>query len=627
MQSDIAQKSPKQAYEESSLYRLRHSAAHLLAQAVTELYPGSKLAIGPPIENGFYYDIEFDEPLKEEELSKIEHRMRELANLDQPIVRKVAKNVEEARKIVLEECTLGQGEATALYKLQLLDAIPPGDEVSFYEQKATDKQGKDHLFIDLCRGPHIESTKPIKHFKLMHLAGAYWRGDVKNKQLTRIYGTAFETKEELALYLHNLEEAKKRDHRILGRELGLFMFSPRVGPGLALWLPKGAILRDVLMDFLKEEQVRRGYEGVVTPNIASHRLYEKSGHILTYRDKMFPFMEDEEKETFILKPMNCPFHIEIYSSTLRSYRELPVRLAEFGTVYRYEQSGELAGMLRVRGFTQDDAHLFVRPDQLLEEFKGVVDLMMVVLKKLGLTEYRVRVGTKDPNGDKYVGHEDNWRQAESAIMQACNELGLEYEVSPGDAAFYGPKLDLIIKDALGREWQMGTVQVDYNLPERFDLEYIAEDSKPHRPIMIHRAPFGSLERMIGLITEQYAGAFPLWLAPVQVAILPIADRHIGYAAHVATQLLGYETRQLVEGEQVAFEAVEVDSPALRVNVDDSRQTLGKKIRESQRQKVPYMLIIGDNDAEAGTVGVRSREDGDLGAMTLAEFVAKVQAEL
>ncbi|QYK53196.1 MAG: threonine--tRNA ligase [Fimbriimonadaceae bacterium] len=617
----------QQSYEESALYRLRHSAAHLMAQAVTELYPGSKLAIGPPIENGFYYDIEFDEPLKEEELSKIEHRMRELANLDQPIVRKVAKDVEEARRIVLEECTLGQGEATALYKLQLLDAIPPGEEVSFYEQRAMDKQGKEHLFIDLCRGPHIESTKPIKHFKLMHLAGAYWRGDVKNKQLTRIYGTAFETKEELALYLHNLEEAKKRDHRILGRELGLFMFSPRVGPGLALWLPKGAILRDVLMDFLKEEQVRRGYEGVVTPNIASHRLYEKSGHILTYREKMFPFMEDEEKETFILKPMNCPFHIEIYSSTLRSYRELPVRLAEFGTVYRYEQSGELAGMLRVRGFTQDDAHLFVRPDQLLDEFKGVVDLMMVVLKKLGLSEYRVRVGTKDPESDKYVGHQDNWKQAEAAIMQACNELGLDYEVSPGDAAFYGPKLDLIIKDALGREWQMGTVQVDYNLPERFDLEYIGEDSKPHRPIMIHRAPFGSLERMIGLITEQYAGAFPLWLSPVQVAILPIADRHVGYAAHIASQLLGYDSRQEVEGEQVPFKSDQVDSPQLRVNIDDSRQTLGKKIRESQRQKVPYMLIIGDNDAEAGTVGVRSREDGDLGAMTLAEFVAKVKAEL
>lgn len=615
------------AYEQSSLYKLRHSAAHLMAQAVTELFPGSKLAIGPPIENGFYYDIEFPEPLREEDLGKIEQRMRELANLDQPIIRREAANKEEAKKIILEECTLGQGEATAEYKLQLLDAIPGDEAVSFYEQKATDKQGKERKFIDLCRGPHIESTKPIKHFKLMSLAGAYWRGDVNNIQLTRIYGTAFETKEELETYLHNLEEAKKRDHRVLGRDLGLFMFSQRVGQGLALWLPKGAIIRDVLSEFLKSEQAKRGYQGVVTPNIASERLYEKSGHILTYKEKMFPFMEDEEKETFILKPMNCPFHIEIYASQLRSYRDLPVRYAEFGTVYRYEKSGELAGMLRVRGFTQDDAHLFVRPDQLLTEFKGVVDLMMVVLKKLGLKDYRVRVGTKDPESDKYVGHEDNWKLAEEAILQACNDLKLDYEVSVGDAAFYGPKLDLIIKDALGREWQMGTVQVDYNLPERFDLEYIGEDSKPHRPIMIHRAPFGSLERMIGLLTEEYAGAFPLWLAPVQVALLPIADRHAAYAAHVAERLQGFPYELEVEGDQVAFETIKSIESSVRVDVDASRQTLGKKIRESQRQKVPYMLILGDKDVEAGTVGVRCRERGDLGAMTLPEFIKILKTEL
>ncbi len=612
-----------QPYEQSELYKLRHSAAHLMAQAITELYPGAKLAIGPPIDNGFYYDIDFVDSFKEEELVKVEQRMRELAKLNQPIERKVAANKEEARKLILTECTHGQGEETALYKLELLEAIPGDEEVSFYDQKATDKQGKEHRFIDLCRGPHIESTGPIKHFKLMHIAGAYWRGDVKNKQLTRIYGTAFETKEELELYLHNLEEAKKRDHRVLGRELGLFMFSPRVGPGLALWLPKGAMIRDVLSDFLKQEQSRRGYQGVVTPNIASHRLYEKSGHILTYRDKMFPFMEDEEKETFILKPMNCPFHIEIYSSTLRSYRDLPVRLAEFGTVYRYEQSGELAGMLRVRGFTQDDAHLFVRPDQLLEEFKGVVDLMMVVLKKLGLNEYRVRVGTKDPNSDKYVGHDDNWKLAETAIKQACDELGLDYEVSAGDAAFYGPKLDLIIKDALGREWQMGTVQVDYNLPERFELEYIGEDSKPHRPIMIHRAPFGSLERMIGLLTEQYAGAFPFWLSPVQIAVLPIADRHLGYAAAIASRLQGYPFKFEAEEAQTPFEPVTGAEMAYRVHVDASRQTLGKKIRENQRQKIPYMLVVGDQDCANGTVGVRSREEGDLGAMKLDEFLGSL----
>ncbi|HRF60629.1 MAG TPA: threonine--tRNA ligase [Fimbriimonadaceae bacterium] len=622
-------------YENSRLYRLRHSAAHLMAQALTELFPGVKLAIGPPIENGFYYDVESPRPIKEEDLVAIEERMRELAKLQQPIVRKVAADRDEARCIILEECTLGQGEATAEYKLQLLEAVPDGEEVSFYDQQAA-SNGKVHRFIDLCRGPHIENTGEIEHFKLMHLAGAYWRGDVKNKMLTRIYGTAFESAEELETYLYNLEEAKKRDHRLLGRELGLFIFSPTVGPGLPLWLPKGAILRDVLTDFLRGEQLRRGYLPVVTPNIASHRLYEKSGHILTFREKMFPFMVDEEKETFILKPMNCPFHIEIYASQMRSYRDLPVRLAEFGTVYRYEQSGELAGMLRVRGFTQDDAHLFVRKDQLLEEFKGVVSLTMRVLEKLGLKEYRVRVGTKDPQSDKYVGDDENWQLAQEAIELACQEMQLAYEVSAGDAAFYGPKLDLIIKDALGREWQMGTVQVDYNLPERFALEYIGEDGKPHRPIMIHRAPFGSLERMIGLLTEQYAGAFPLWLAPIQVAILPIADRHAPYAQKLATILQGFASPdfkpdpELPEAPEVPGGAelrAQIGTEPVRVFVDQSRETLGKKIRENQKQKIPYMLVLGDRDIEAGTVGVRSREEGDLGAMPISEFVARLLREL
>ncbi len=613
------------AYEQSELYKIRHSAAHLMAQSIQEIWPTAKLAIGPPIESGFYYDIEFSEPIREEDLEKIDRKMRELANLKQAIVRTVAKDREAARALILED-----GEEGALYKLQLLDAIPAGEEVSFYEQKATDKQGKDHRFIDLCRGPHVENTIVLKNFKLMSIAGAYWRGDVRNKQLTRIYGTAFENKEELELYLHNLEEAKKRDHRILGRELGLFMFSAKVGSGLPLWLPKGAVLRDVLCDFLKDEQLKRGYQPVVTPNIASIKLYEKSGHILTYRDKMFPFMEDEEKETFILKPMNCPFHIEIFSSTLHSYRDLPVRLAEFGTVYRYEQSGELAGMLRVRGFTQDDAHLFVRPDQLLDEFKGVVHLMMTVLEKLGLTDFRVRVGTRSAESDKYVGHDENWELSEKAIVQACQELGLEFEISVGDAAFYGPKLDLIIKDALGREWQMGTVQVDYNLPERFELEYIGEDSKPHRPIMIHRAPFGSLERMIGLLTEQYAGAFPFWLAPVQIAILPIADRHVPYAEKLAEALQGFPTHGFDAseyGEDALAPDVHLDIPThFRLAIDKSRNTLGKKIRENQRLKIPYMLVVGDNDIEGLTVGVRSRELGDLGAMSLSEFVERIHSE-
>jgi len=593
------------AYEQSYLYRLRHSAAHLMAQALTELYPGIKLSIGPPIENGFYYDVEPPEPIREEDLAKIEKRMKELAGLDQRIIRLTAKDRTDARCMILSESVEGQGPETAEYKLQLLEAIPEGEEISFYDQQRTDREGKFHRFLDLCRGPHVETTKEIKHFKLMSIAGAYWRGDVKNKQLTRIYGTAFESKEDLELHLHNLEEARRRDHRVLGKELGLFMMSPRVGPGLALWLPKGTALREAMVEFLRNEQLKRGYEPVITPQIASIRLYERSGHIVTFKEKLFPFMVDEEKETYILKPMNCPFHMEIYASQIRSYRDLPVRYAEFGTVHRYEQSGEVAGILRARGFTQDDAHLFVRPDQLLEEFIGVVELMQVVLKKLGLTKFRARLGTKDPKSDKYIGHDSNWQLATEAIEQACKKMNFEYFVSVGDAAFYGPKLDLIIKDALGRDWQMGTVQVDYNLPERFELEYIGEDSKPHRPIMIHRAPFGSLERMIGLLTEEYAGAFPFWLAPVQVAILPIADRHMEQAHVIANKF---------------------KDEKFRVHVDDRRETLGKKIRDSQMGKVPYMLILGDRDIENNTVGVRSREEGDLGPTSLEDFLVKVRQE-
>lgn len=619
-------------YEESYLYRLRHSAAHLMAQAVQELYEGVKLSIGPPIENGFYYDIDFPQQIREEDLEKIEKRMKELAKLDQRIERMEVSR-EQARAMILDEAIPGNGQATAEYKLQLLDAVPEGETISFYNQQRTDREGKLHRFVDLCRGPHVETTKEIKHFKLMSIAGAYWRGDVKNKQLTRIYGTAFETQEELDAHLHMLEEAKKRDHRVLGKELGLFMFSPNVGTGLALWLPKGAILRQTMVEFLQRVQLERGYQPVVTPNIASIKLFEKSGHIINYRDKMFPFMEDknsagEVEDTFILKPMNCPFHIEMYKSELRSYRHLPVRFAEFGTVYRYEQSGEVAGILRARGFTQDDAHLFVTPDQLEDEFLGVVDIIDTVLKKLGLANFRLRVGTRDPGNDKYIGHEDEWNLATNAIIKACEKKGLAYEVSPGDAAFYGPKLDIIIKDALGREWQMGTVQVDPMLPERFDLEYIGEDGKPHRPIMLHRAPFGSLERMIGLLTEQYAGAFPLWLSPVQVAILPIADRHVGYAQDLAALLQGYTSHGYEQPAEKTWAMPEaVSDHRFRVFVDESRETLGKKIRENQKTKVPYMLICGDKDMEAGTVGVRHREQGDLGAMSIADVVARLNAEM
>lgn len=563
-----------------------------MAQSVLQLFPDAKLTIGPPIENGFYYDVDFgDKKFTEEDLAKIEEKMRENSNRALPIVREELSRSDAEKKILAMK--------QEPYKIELLADIPEGDTISFYTQGE---------FSDLCRGPHISATNEIKHFKLLNIAGAYWRGNEKNKMLTRLYGTAFESQEELDNYLHNLEEAKKRDHRILGRELGLFMFSPVVGQGLPLWLPKGATLRETLCEFLKDEQLKRGYEPVVTPNIGSKKLYEKSGHIITYKDKMFPFMEDEDGDTFILKPMNCPFHIEIYASDVRSYRDLPVRYAEFGTVYRYEQSGELAGMLRVRGFTQDDAHLFVRPDQLLEEFKGVVDLTIFVCKKLGLNDYSVRIGTRDPSSSKYVGSDENWSLAEAAIKQACDELGLGYVVSAGDAAFYGPKMDLMLKDALGRTWQMGTIQVDYNLPERFELEYTGDDGKFYRPIMIHRAPFGSLERMIGLLTEHYAGAFPLWLAPVQVSVLPIADRHIEYS------------------NQVKSAIVEAHAKA-RVWIDDSSERLGKKIVMNQKQKIPYMLVVGDKDIENGTVSVRSHSKGDLGAIPLAQFVSEFLAEL
>ena len=502
-----------------ALYDLRHSTAHLMAQAVGELFPGVQYAIGPPIEDGFYYDFDLPEPIKDSDLQRIEQKMRELSNKKFPIVRE-EKPREEAR--AFEE------SANQPYKVALIDDLPEGEVISFY------RQGD---WIDLCRGPHVEHTGLLKNFKLLHTAGAYWRGSEKNKMLTRIYGTAWATKEELADYLNRLEEAKKRDHRVLGRELGLFIFSHEVGPGLPLWLPKGATLRDTLIDFMKAEQLRRGYQGVVTPNIGNARLYQKSGHLANYNSKMFPLMQGEEDgETYVLKPMNCPHHIMIYASDMRSYRDLPIRYAEFGTVYRYEQSGELTGMLRVRGFTQDDAHLFVTPEQLEPEFKDVVDLMLATLKRLGLDDYRVRVGVRDPKDSKYIGSDANWEAAQKAIINAVESLGMQYEVVEGDAAFYGPKLDLLVRDALRREWQMGTVQVDYNLPERFELEYVGEDGQKHRPIMIHRAPFGSLDRMIGLLVEHYAGAFPFWLAPQQIALIPVTDAHKEYAETVRIAL-------------------------------------------------------------------------------------------
>ncbi len=565
------------------LYDLRHSTAHLMAQAVGELYPGVKYAIGPPIEDGFYYDFDLPEPIKEEDLARIEKKMLEISSRNLPIVREELPR-EAARE--LEE------KLDQPYKVELINDLPEGEVISFY------RQGD---WVDLCRGPHVPSTGKLKHFKVLHTAGAYWRGSEKNKMLTRVYGTAWHSKADLEDYLNRVEEAKKRDHRILGRELGLFMFSDEVGKGLPLWLPKGATLRDTLIDFMKAEQLKRGYQGVVTPNIGSSKLYEKSGHLVTYRSKLYPLMTDPESgEIYVLKPMNCPHHIMIYASELRSYRELPIRLAEFGTVYRYEQSGELTGMLRVRGFTQDDSHLFVTPAQLGAEFKGVVDLMLFTLKRLGLEDYRVRIGIRDPKDDKYIGSDENWESAQKAIIDAVEELGMEYEIAEGDAAFYGPKLDLLVRDALRREWQMGTVQVDYNLPERFELEYIGDDGARHRPIMIHRAPFGSLDRMIGLLVEHYAGAFPFWLAPQQIAIIPISDRHHAYAEEVHVKL-----------REAGF----------RSAVDSRNEKMGKRIRESEMQKVPVMLVLGDRDVENGTVSVRRRGEGDLGAKSFEEAIA------
>jgi threonyl-tRNA synthetase len=571
----------------TDLETLRHSTAHLMAQAVCELFPGTKLAIGPPIEDGFYYDVDPPQPITGDDLPRIEERMREIAARDLPIERIELPRI-DALKLVRE---LGQD-----YKVQIIEEIPEEETISFY------RQGD---FIDLCRGPHVERTSQIKHFKLLSIAGAYWRGDARNKMLTRLYGTAWFTEEELQDYLQRMEEAKRRDHRKLGRELGIFLISPEVGSGLPLWLPKGAILRDTLETFLKKEQLKRGYLPVVTPHIGKLDLYKTSGHWYKYQESMFHPIQVEDEE-YMLKPMNCPHHIQIYKSETRSYRDLPLRLAEFGTVYRYEQSGELGGLTRVRGFTVDDSHIFVTPDQLEDEFKNVVELVLYVFERLGLEEYHARVGLRDPKSDKYVGSDEAWEQAQQAILQAVQHMGIQYTIAEGEAAFYGPKLDFLAKDCLGRMWQLGTVQVDYTLPERFDLEYIGPDGQPHRPVMIHRAPFGSLERLIGILIEHYAGAFPLWLAPVQVIVLPIADRHVPYAQQI---------RQRLEEE------------GFRVEVDARNEKTGFKVREAELQKIPYMLVVGDRDMTNQTVSVRKRSAGDQGAVSMEAFIARLREEI
>ncbi|MER3403506.1 MAG: threonine--tRNA ligase [Armatimonadota bacterium] len=577
----------KYDYPDSPLYRLRHSAAHLLAQAVLELYPGTKLGIGPPIENGFYYDFDFSQPIREEDLARIEARMREIAQRELEIVR-FETSREEAHQLIEQ---MGQ----VPYKLELLDAIPEGEPISFY------KQGD---FVDLCRGPHIENTRQIRHFKLLSLAGAYWRGDERKKMLTRIYGTAFFTQEELEAYLHRLEEARKRDHRKLGRELGLFFIAPEVGSGLPMLMPKGATIRRVLEEFIVQEELKAGYLHVRTPEIANLHLYRTSGHYPYYKDSMYPPMVFEDGEELILRPMNCPHHFLIYKAEPRSYRDLPLRLAELGTVYRYEKSGELSGLIRVRCFTINDAHVFLRPEQIKAEVQHNIELIQKVYRRLKLTDFWYRLSLRDPNNkEKYIDEEAMWQTAETALREALDELNLEYVAVEGEAAFYGPKLDVEVRDCLGREWTISTVQLDFLMAHRFDLEYMGEDGKPHRPVIIHRAPIGSFERMMGFLIEHYAGAFPLWLAPVQVAVIPIADRHLEYAQQIQQAL-----------SQAGF----------RVELDGRRETLGYKIRYHQTHKVPYMLILGDKEQESARVAVRSRESGDMGQMNLTEFITHLQ---
>jgi threonyl-tRNA synthetase len=563
----------------------RHSSTHLMAQAVQTLWPDAKLTVGPPLADRFYYDIDMP-PIREEDFARIEAKMQELSAANLDIVREEVSR-DEARQLL--------ESMNEPYKLEILQEIPAEEKVTLY------RQGN---FVDLCRGPHVPSTGTLKTFKILSVAGAYWHGDANNKQLQRLYGTSFPSQKELDEFLQRLEEAKARDHRKLGRELGLFMFSNDVGPGLPLWLPNGAILRDTLESFLKREQQKRGYLPIVTPHIGRKKLYETSGHWATYQDSMFPLMQGEDEgEQFVLKPMNCPHHIQVYKNDMRSYRDLPMRLAEFGSVYRYEQSGELNGLTRVRSFTVDDSHLFVTPEQLDEEFRKVVELILFVFDKLELRDYSARVGLRDP--DKFIGDLDVWEKAENAIITAARDLGLKHTIEQGEAAFYGPKLDFLFRDVLGRQWQLGTVQVDYNLPERFELEYIGADGKPHRPVMIHRAPFGSMERFVGLLIENYNGAFPLWLAPIQVMVLPIADRHNEYSQTVAQELL---------------------DAGFRVEVNTNNEKVGAKIAVAETQKIPYMAVIGDREAESGGVALRARGRRDVGAMSRADLLQMLRDE-
>jgi threonyl-tRNA synthetase len=599
--------------EMSPLEEIRHSTAHILAAAVLRLYPDTQLDIGPPTDSGFYYDFDSSTPFTPEVLDEIEVEMKKIIKENQRFER-VEVSRQEAIKIITET-----GQTT--YKLGRLNDIPEDETISFY---------RNGEFSDLCAGSHVAYTKKVKAFKLLHVAGSYHRGDSNNKQLQRIYGTAFPSKDELADYLTRIEEAKKRDHRNIGKEMGLFHIDDMVGQGLVLWKPKGAIIRQELEKFISDELNKQGYSQVFTPHVGKLDLYKTSGHFPYYQESQYPpiihrdclsklaeegcscselsnKLDDGEIEGYLLKPMNCPMHIRIFRSEPRSYRDLPVRMAEFGTVYRWEQSGELNGMTRVRGFTQDDAHLFIREEQLQEEVKGCLELVKLVFSVLGMNDYRVRVSLRDPDSDKYVGKAEAWDKAEAALREAVSSLGVEYEEEKGEAAFYGPKIDFVVKDVIGREWQLGTVQVDYNLPERFDLTYVGQDNKDHRPVMIHRAPFGSMERFCGVLIEHFGGNFPTWLAPEQVRILPMNDDLLGKAEEYLKCLKNL---------------------GIRSSIDSLSGKLGAKIRKAETDKIPHMLIIGKREAEEGKVSVRSRSNPKMdGTSTIEEFINAVKVEI
>ncbi|MBF2087091.1 threonine--tRNA ligase [Thermoleptolyngbya sp. C42_A2020_037] len=576
--------------ESETLKKIRHTTSHVMAMAVQKLFPKAQVTIGPWIENGFYYDFDSPEPFTEKDLKAIKKEMTKIINRKLPVIREEVSREEAERRIK----ALGEP-----YKLEILADLK--EPITIY-----------HLgdqWWDLCAGPHVESTAELNPdaIALESVAGAYWRGDETKAQLQRIYGTAWETPEQLAEYHRRKEEALRRDHRKLGKELGLFIFTDIVGPGLPLWTPKGTLLRSLLEDFLKQEQIKRGYLPVVTPHIGRVDLFKTSGHWQKYREDLFPMMAESDEarqheEGFVLKAMNCPFHVQIYKSQLRSYRELPMRLAEFGTVYRYEQSGELGGLTRVRGFTQDDAHLFVTPEQLDDEFMKVVDLIQSVFGALQLKNFKARLSFRDPASDKYIGSDEAWEKAQNAIQRAAETLNLPHFVGIGEAAFYGPKLDFMVRDAIEREWQLGTVQVDYNLPERFDLEYVAEDGSRKRPVMIHRAPFGSLERLIGILIEEYAGDFPLWLAPVQVRLMCVTEEQMPFAQSVVEQMRSH---------------------AIRAELDTSGERLGKMIRNAEKDKIPVMAVIGAKEMETQSLSIRTRASGELGALPVAEVLERL----